>query len=207
MSTVSLRVAHRVACTAAEGPHRRAAVWVQGCSLACPGCCNPELFATTGGEAIPVATLVAELAQWQMRYDVEGLSILGGEPLQQMTSVTALAAAAQALGLGVIVFTGYTLEALRQRRGFAALTAVVDTLVDGRYDARTPEPPDGRRFVGSQNQRLLHHTTRYANATLWQGPQTVELQLASDGTFHVHGTPSLARNLARSLQRPAPARA
>ncbi len=32
--------------TLAEGPGLRFAVWVQGCSLRCPGCCNPHLFDT-----------------------------------------------------------------------------------------------------------------------------------------------------------------
>ena len=35
----------RVACTEAEGPFRRYALWTRGCSLRCPGCCNPGLFA------------------------------------------------------------------------------------------------------------------------------------------------------------------
>jgi anaerobic ribonucleoside-triphosphate reductase activating protein len=44
---VSLQVAYSVACTEAEGPFRRHALWLQGCTLACPGCCNPELFPAT----------------------------------------------------------------------------------------------------------------------------------------------------------------
>ena len=56
-----LRVAHCVACTGAEGPGLRCAVWVQGCTLACPGCCNPELFAAAGGAVVGVAELAAEV--------------------------------------------------------------------------------------------------------------------------------------------------
>ena len=35
-----LNLASFVACTESEGPGRRAALWVQGCSKRCPGCCN-----------------------------------------------------------------------------------------------------------------------------------------------------------------------
>ncbi|HGG57662.1 MAG TPA: 4Fe-4S cluster-binding domain-containing protein, partial [Nannocystis exedens] len=49
-SRLALQIAHIVAITEAEGPGRRFALWVQGCSLHCPGCCNPELFAAAGGQ-------------------------------------------------------------------------------------------------------------------------------------------------------------
>ena len=50
-----LRVGARVPVTRAEGPGARYALWLQGCSIRCPGCCNPHLFdassrhATAGG--------------------------------------------------------------------------------------------------------------------------------------------------------------
>ena len=194
-----LRVAHRVACTAAEGPGLRCAVWVQGCTLACPGCCNPELFAAEGGTWRTVIELRDELIAAQGLHGVEGLSVLGGEPSEQLAGVTELCGAARGLGLGVIVFTGRTLAELAALTGGAALLATVDTLIDGRFEAGRREPADGRRFVGSRNQRIVHLTGRYADPALWRGSGGIELQITGDGQMALHGAPALARRLGRAL--------
>jgi anaerobic ribonucleoside-triphosphate reductase activating protein len=195
--TATLRVAHRVACTLAEGPHRRYALWVQGCSLRCPGCCNPELFAADGGEEVAVDALVADIGAARVNHGIEGVTVLGGEPLEQIAGVTALARQVGAAGLGVLVFTGYSLAEALARPGGPALLAVVDTLVDGRFVAAAREPPDGRRVVGSRNQRLIHRTRRYADPALWCGPPRIELHVGPGGELGVHGDPALARRLAR----------
>ncbi|HEY0137532.1 MAG TPA: 4Fe-4S single cluster domain-containing protein, partial [Nannocystis sp.] len=186
-------------------PFRRAALWVQGCSLACPGCCNPELFLKDGGTQRSIAALVDELRKHREQHAIEGLTVLGGEPSEQLPSVTALCREARRLGLGVIVFTGRTEAELAALPGGPALLATVDTLVDGRFDATCREPADGRRFIGSSNQRLVHRSPRYADPALWRGPRGVELQLTPDGQISLHGTPALARRLARALaERPEP---
>lgn len=196
-----LRVAHRVACTAAEGPFLRCALWVQGCTLACPGCCNPELFAADGGAWWELAALRGWLCEARALHGVEGLSVLGGEPTEQLAGVTALCSLAREIGLGVIVFSGRTLAELAGLAGGAALLATVDTVVDGRFEAGRREPADGRRFIGSRNQSLVHLSARYADPALWRGPGGVELQLGPDGGVAVHGAPALARRLGRALAR------
>jgi anaerobic ribonucleoside-triphosphate reductase activating protein len=173
--SLALEVAARVACTEAEGPRRRFALWVQGCSLACPGCCNPEFFSKGAGETIAVDALARELARAREAFALDGLTVLGGEPFEQPQAVAALCRSARALGLGVLVFTGFTLAELRARPDAAELLAAVDTLVDGRFDARRREPVGGRRWIGSTNQQIVHITERYADPSLWRGANHVEL--------------------------------
>jgi anaerobic ribonucleoside-triphosphate reductase activating protein len=191
----TLRSAGWVARTGAEGPHLRFALWVQGCTLACPGCCNRELWSRDGGHEVAIDELVDAV---RATPDLEGVTIVGGEPLEQMDGVAAFASAVSELGLGVIVFTGFTHDEARARPGFARLWSAIDTLVDGRYEARARESV--RRFVGSTNQRLVHRTTRYADPSLWHGPATAELVRASDGRLRIVGDPSVARTLARALE-------
>jgi anaerobic ribonucleoside-triphosphate reductase activating protein len=197
-----LEIAAMVAVTTAEGPGRRFALWVQGCGLRCPGCCNPQMFVRGRGTTMRVAALLDELDQARARHAIEGLTLLGGEPLEQLPAVTALCEGAAARGLGVLVFSGLRLGEARARPGFGALWPHVDTLVDGRYDATQPEPPPdrgGRRFIGSRNQTLHHRSDRYRDPALWHGPPRVEVCLHDDGGFTVHGEPGTLHQLLHAI--------
>ena len=126
--------------------------------------------------------------------------MLGGEPLEQLEGTTQLARLAAGLGLGVIVFTGYTLEQARSLPAFPALWSTIDTLVDGPFDARKIEDPrKGRRFLGSHNQGLHHRSARYRELELWTGSRQVELRLSPEGPIEVSGHPELAQKLAQKL--------
>jgi anaerobic ribonucleoside-triphosphate reductase activating protein len=187
---VQLRVALRVAATEAEGPGRRYAVWVQGCTLACPGCCNPEMFAPRGGELVDVTALVDEIAGTP---GIEGLSILGGEPLQQAAAVALLASGVRARGLSVMLYTGFTVEEVTSAEGRAALAAC-DLVVDGRYVREQPE--SRRRWIGSANQRLHFLSDRYrADDPRFFAPNTVEIRLRR-GHVTINGWPSPANKVA-----------
>ena len=196
-----LRIAATVPCTTAEGPHRRFAVWVRGCSLRCAGCCNPELF-DAEGETTAVGAL--GLPSLRDAHGLEGITVLGGEPLEQIDGVTELAQHARALDLGVIVFTGYTRQEAEARPGFARLWSLLDTLVDGRFDARALDRE--RRFVGSTNQRLHHRTQRYADPALWRGGKRVEIHVGAGDLLRVHGDPTLARAVLPSARWRSPRR-
>src|SRR3954452_10841930 len=103
MAEIQLQVAQIVPCTEAEGPGRRFALWFQGCPLRCPGCCNPEFLPFEGGEPM---TLSAVLEQVDAPRDegIEGITLLGGEPLAHAAGAAALAMAARDRGLSVMVF-------------------------------------------------------------------------------------------------------
>ncbi len=177
--------------TEAEGPGARFAVWVQGCSIRCPGCCNPHMFDHAGGQAIEPATLLARLDG--VRDRVEGMTFLGGEPFEQAAALVPLARGVRERGLSVVAFTGHRLEELQGDRpaGSRELLAWVDLLVDGPYDATLPEA--GRRWAGSANQRFHFLTGRYSpgvETIVPGGPErTVELRLTPDGRLERSGWP------------------
>mgnify|MGYP001548512049 CR=1 FL=1 len=58
----SVNVALVVPCHEAEGPGKRWALWVQGCPILCPGCCNPEFLAEKERDRRSVDDLVGEHA-------------------------------------------------------------------------------------------------------------------------------------------------
>lgn len=160
--------------TEAEGPGKRMAIWVQGCPFRCKGCCNPEMLDDKPADIHEVAKLLERFAAT----DVEGISLLGGEPFAQPAPLAALAEGVQKRGGSVMVFTGYRLDELKERGSDAvdALLHHTDILVDGRYEQelRTTD----RRWVGSSNQVMHFLSERYsANDPQFSAPNTVELRL------------------------------
>jgi anaerobic ribonucleoside-triphosphate reductase activating protein len=200
---MQVRVATIVEDTLAEGPGRRLALWVAGCSLRCPGCCNPHLFDERGGTPTPVDELVARATAAQAG-GVEGVTLLGGEPFEQAPALAAVAEGVRAAGLTVMVFSGYTLAELHGRPDAAALLAATDLLVDGRYDRTRPEPapPVGRRWIGSANQTIHYLTAAYRpDDPRWREPNLIEVRVSRRGTtVSVNGWPS--GNALRPRTRP-----
>ena len=187
----TLRLGAVVEVTQAEGPGARFALWVQGCSSRCPGCCNPHLFEAGGGEVMGVDQLLARLRAVSDR--VEGVTLLGGEPFEQAGALARFARGARALGLSVMTLTGYALEELRTREDAGELLAATDLLVDGRFEAALPERD--RRWEGSRNQRFHFLTDRYAPGVelppRGEPLRSVEVTLGSDGSLSVNGWPAL----------------
>ncbi len=186
-----IRVAAVVPVTEAEGPGARFAVWVQGCAIRCPGCCNPHMFDPAGGTALGAAELLARLDA--VRPQVEGVTLLGGEPFEQAAALAPFARGVRERGLSVVAFTGHLLEDLGEGRppGSPELLAQLDLLVDGPYRAGLPER--SRRWSGSTNQRFHFLTGRYSpgveSILPGEAERTIELRFAPDGTMHRSGWP------------------
>jgi anaerobic ribonucleoside-triphosphate reductase activating protein len=173
-----LSVAQIVPCTEAEGPGRRFALWFQGCPLRCPGCCNPEMLPFEGGTQVPLAEIMRQVEQAARDDGIEGITLLGGEPLAHAAEAAALARAVRQRGLTVMVFSGYVLDEARRLPGpaVAELLALTDILVDGPYIREQPETR--RRWIGSANQTIHFLTDRYrADDSRWQRPNTLEVRL------------------------------
>ena len=189
MPELTLQVAQIVPCTEAEGPGKRFALWFQGCPLRCPGCCNPEFIPFDGGEAMSLASVLEQMEEAR-RQGVEGITLLGGEPLAHAAGAAALAVAARDRGLTVMVFSGYTIEEARAKGDPAinALLAHTDILVDGPYVRELPDT--GRRWIGSTNQRIHFLTDRYrADDPCWRERNTLEIRVRG-GEVSVNGFPA-----------------
>ncbi len=194
---LALNVANVIDRTGAEGPGTRFAVWVQGCPMRCRGCCNPEQLAFVERESVTPAAL----AERALRAGVEGVSLLGGEPMAQAAGLARFAALVREGGLSVMVFTGYTLEELgaTEDDGVRALLASTDLLVDGRYEESLRT--SARRWVGSTNQRMHFLTDRYrADDPCFARPNTLEIHLR-DGEVVVNGWPVTGAATGRSIVR------
>lgn len=165
----------------ANGPGRRFVVWVQGCTLACPGCFNPWTHGPGGDVRTVERTATVALG----RDDLDGVTLTGGEPLQQPEAVAEFCARIRPAGLGIIVLTGFTRREIEDVPARRAAVAAADMVVAGRYNAAL-RTAGGLR--GSANKDYWALTGRYSAADLRAVPE-VEIDLAADGTVTVTGTP------------------
>jgi anaerobic ribonucleoside-triphosphate reductase activating protein len=159
-----LNVARVLERTRAEGPGLRFCIWTQGCLRNCPGCCNAAMQPLEPRMLVPAREMASRVLAAAERYNLEGVTFLGGEPLLQAKGLAEVARAARAAGLTVMVFTGFTLEECRANPlpGVPELLASTDVLVDGPYLADRPEP--SRNWIGSSNQRFRYLTGAYGPA-------------------------------------------
>lgn len=196
-----VRLAGFVPDSRVNGPGRRVVVWVQGCTLACPGCFNPGTHPAQG-EGTAAAELADRILQARAE-PTDGVTFSGGEPFQQAEALAELAGRLRAAWpeASLMAFSGYRLEELRgpgAPRGAATLLAHLDLLVDGRYEARHPSR---RPWRGSGNQRLwvLGRPPGPALLSAPDGP-VAELHFDHEGGVLLSGFPDAAlRRAVRAL--------
>lgn len=186
-----LNLAYRLPLTEAEGPGRRAALWVQGCNKRCVGCCNLGYLQFVERELVSAESVLDWLEKAHSNYALEGITFLGGEPMLQAEGLAFVAEGAKRLGLSVMVFSGYTIEELDilQIPSSKELLLNTDILVDGPYEIKLKDST--RRWVGSENQRFHYLTNRY-NETIETGisiVRDVEVHVNSDGSIFINGWP------------------
>jgi anaerobic ribonucleoside-triphosphate reductase activating protein len=197
---LSINVAALQKGTRMAGPHLRDAIWVQGCSILCPGCANQAYLSHVERVRIPVTRLVAHFRA--RAGAIDGCSILGGEPTEQPHAVAALLQEVKAIGLSTVVFSGRTLESLRDDPACAALLESTDLLVDGPYLASERDP--ALYWRGSRNQRFHRLSGVFTESDL--GPPDVAGEVTvSDRSvvFNGIGTMQMSRRkLAAALAEP-----
>jgi len=136
----------------ANGPGVRVSLFVSGCRNHCPGCFNPETWDFNYGESFTKKTekeiIKALRPSW-----IQGLSILGGDPMEPENQRTLLPLLKRIKVMlsdkDVWFYTGYTYEQIRD----AEILKWIDVLVDGPFIEA--EKDITLTFRGSRNQRII----------------------------------------------------
>ena len=145
----------------ANGPGLRNVVWVQGCTLRCPGCFNPLTHDPKAGKQYTAEAVCNELLSADTL--CEGITISGGKPFQQPEALAELLKLLRRKNSPpILVFSGYTGTELRSDPLFAPILTNVDALICGPY--RKDLPPAYNRFCSSENQELILLSDRYTEA-------------------------------------------
>ncbi|ADD44917.1 4Fe-4S single cluster domain-containing protein [Stackebrandtia nassauensis] len=175
--TSTVRVHATLSDSRANGPGERFVVWFQGCSLACPGCFNPETHGPDA-EELSVAELAGRVLARADRW--EGITLTGGEPLQQPEAVAELCRRIrEGSRLGVLILTGYTRGEIEADPARLAAVADADLVIAGRYNAGLRL---GTGLRGSSNKTYWWLTDRYREADLAAVPEA-EVRIGADGTL------------------------
>lgn len=144
-------------CDFANGPGVRVSVFVSGCSNHCEGCFNKEAWDPTFGQDFTDETIEEILSAIEER-DCDGLSILGGDPLEyyNLKDVDKLIRAFRkkfGFDKTIWMWTGYTIEHIMGNPLRCEVARLVDVLVEGPFilnkkDLTLP-------FRGSSNQQII----------------------------------------------------
>jgi anaerobic ribonucleoside-triphosphate reductase activating protein len=176
MQPTDLRIHYFLPHSRANGPGVRAVVWVQGCTLGCPGCFNPQTHSSKNGEWMAVEALSAKIQS--LGDAIEGITVSGGEPFQQAGALLNLLQRIRAeTTLSIIVFTGFTWEETLRLPQAAALLDCIDVLIAGRYNASQRL---AHGLLGSINKTAYFLSPRYSMPDLQTVPEA-EILITSEG--------------------------
>lgn len=150
----TIQIAGVVKQSIVDGPGLRFTVFVQGCPHHCIGCHNESTWDFQGGFSVTPEKIITEMKKNPL---LQGITLSGGEPMEQAESLIPLAKAVKKMGKDVFCYTGYAFEKLLNHTSHPfplELLHWCDWLVDGPF---VKEQRDlSLCFRGSKNQRILN---------------------------------------------------
>jgi len=145
-------ISHIEPATHIYGPGRRFAVWMQGCSLACKGCWNKQMWSFKANELHEREILLHRILN---EPGIDGITLLGGEPLEQAdNTLWLLKKIKQESDLTIVLYTGFTKAELLSAQLWEMLDSNVDLLITGRYQEQNRNIHN--QWYGSENQKLIY---------------------------------------------------
>ena len=130
----------------------RVSIFVQGCHFHCEGCFNPETWDFKLGKEYTL-DIENRLLDFCKKDYIEGLSILGGEPLNPLNIKDVIELAKRFKELfpnkTIWLWTGYLFEDIVDKD----ILKYIDVLVDGNFKIELKDPR--LKYCGSKNQRVI----------------------------------------------------
>ena len=199
---IYLNVAKTLSHSRANGPGVRAVIWVQGCTIGCPGCYNAF---THVHEQRTLAT-PDTIAEWVLSLEgIEGVSFSGGEPFEQAKAVrmTISAIREKNPNLTFFSYSGFDVEGLQQSKDeqVTGLLNELDMLSAGPYVHSKRQTH--LLWRGSSNQKLhyLSRVYRKEQELEWKLNSPVE-EFQFDGEIiHFTGFEGRGSNFLRAVNQ------
>lgn len=138
----------------ANGVGIRTSVFVSGCTHNCFNCFNKDYQNFEYGNEF-TQRQIDEIISYMSEDEIAGLTILGGEPLQQNYDdmIDFLKQVRNATKKSIWIYSGYTFEEISKCQKKMEVISYCDVLVDGRYEEKLRNLR--LKFRGSSNQRII----------------------------------------------------
>lgn len=130
-----------------DGPGIRSVFFLQGCSRHCPGCQNSCTHNKENGIVKTVDEITKEIVA---RCRNRKITISGGEPLEQLSSLIVLLGKLKDAGFNVCLYTGWDYSKVPQ-----IIFKYLDYLKCGHFDINKMSPD--LMYVGSTNQEMYRN--------------------------------------------------
>ena len=163
MNDLLLNVSATMSRSRANGPGVRAVIWVQGCTIGCPGCYSAPTHPHTAASLIRPA----EISQWLLSIpNIEGVTFSGGEPFEQSAAIleTIKLVRKRSPAFTFFAFSGYPYQELLSStdRSVTELLHNCDMLSTGPFVAKLRDK--SLLWRGSSNQELHYLSNVYESS-------------------------------------------
>lgn len=174
---------HSIHTSKVNGPGKRLVIWTQGCTKACKNCFNPNTWKFEGLNISPIDII-------KNIQDVDGVTISGGDPLEQEDILDLLIPLYELnLSKGIILFSGFTIDEINNSSLRECLN-YIDVLIDGRYIDRLRI---SNNFKGSENQNIIYFSDKIK-------PEELEIdQEIEIGDGYISGFPYIDKKYLREM--------
>ncbi len=166
------------------GPGKRFVIWVQGCRRRCEGCGNTEM------QPFKTKTLISTSDLFNLiisEPDLEGITLLGGEPLHQSKELLSLVKKIKDIGLTVMLYTGYEIDEIKDPDAIE-LVNYSDIIIPGRFVSEKKNLQ--LKWRGSSNQKVIFNNNKYKKIYSKLGEENqVEIHIDDNGNIHILGYP------------------
>lgn len=173
------------------GPGTRIGLWVEGCTLNCPGCISPELFKQAKEHAFSIAEII-EIMRPLLPL-CSGITISGGEPFQQAKALAKLISTLkEEYDPEIMIYTGHTLDEIYTLGEVShLLLPLIDILVDGRFYENLSNQ---KLWRGSDNQRIYLLSKRAQvygslNEAIYPKKRTLQIEFSQNLGLRIIGIP------------------
>lgn len=165
------------------GPGNRVGIWFDGCSHACKGCSNPELWEFQEKYSTSIDMVIKLLNTIKESQVIDGFTVTGGDPFEQPEDLRQLLKYVKTVSEDILVYTGYDYSYLQ--KNYSNILELITVLIDGMY---IEEKNDNSFLKGSSNQNIIILDESYRNKYeqyLTDGVNEIQNFTAKDGVISV----------------------
>jgi anaerobic ribonucleoside-triphosphate reductase activating protein len=132
------------------GPGIRIGIWFQGCSIRCKGCISKHTWEFDKKYKKTIAQVIDQINYYSEIYNTKSITISGGEPFDQNSSLYILLKKLKELKFNdILLYSGYKFNYLQKNYG--DILKYIDVLIDGPF---IESKKTNKIYKGSNNQRM-----------------------------------------------------